>query len=57
MKRVVDTIGGWFLNQKYDVELGDVVEAEGYRFRIQEIDLHHILFIEVEKVMSLDRVP
>jgi CBS domain containing-hemolysin-like protein len=46
----VDTIGGWFLNQKYDVELGDVVEAEGYRFTIQEIDLHHILFIEVEKV-------
>lgn len=46
----VDTIGGWFLNQKYDVELGDVVEAEGYTFTIKEIDLYHILFIEVKKV-------
>ena len=45
----VDTLGGWFLNQKYDVELGDVVEAEGYLFTIKEIDLQHIVFIEVEK--------
>lgn len=52
----VDTIGGWFLNQKYDVELGDVVEAEGYNFTIQEIDQHHILFIEVEKSETPDSV-
>ena len=46
----VDTIGGWFLTQKFDVILGDMVEAEGYKFTITEIDEHHILFIEVEKV-------
>ncbi|MCQ6275711.1 HlyC/CorC family transporter [Bacillus sp. V3B] len=45
----VDTIGGWFLNQKYEVELGDTVEAEGYVFTVKEINLYHILFIEVEK--------
>ena len=48
-EEIVDTLGGWFLNQKYEVEFGDVIEAEGYIFRINEIDLHHILFIEVEK--------
>ena len=48
-EEIADTLGGWFLNQKYEVELGDVIEAEGYIFRISEIDLQHILFIEVEK--------
>ncbi len=48
-EEIADTLGGWFLNQKYEVELGDVIEAEGYIFRIKEIDLQHILFIEVEK--------
>ena len=48
-EEIADTLGGWFLNQKYEVEFGDVIEAEGYIFRINEIDLQHILFIEVEK--------
>jgi CBS domain containing-hemolysin-like protein len=48
-EEIADTLGGWFLNQKYEVELGDVIEAEGYIFRINEIDSQHILFIEVEK--------
>ena len=48
-EEIADTLGGWFLNQKYEVELGDVIEAEGYIFRITEIDLQHIVFIEVEK--------
>ena len=50
----VDTIGGWFLTEKYDVKLGDVMEAEGYIFTIKEIDEQHILFIEVEKCQPLD---
>nr|WP_295971569.1 hemolysin family protein [uncultured Bacillus sp.] len=45
----VDTIGGWFLNQTYDVKLGDSIEADGYLFTISEIDEHHIIFIEVKK--------
>lgn len=53
-EEIVDTIGGWFLNQKYDVKLGDVIEEEGYQFTIQEIDQQHILFIEVEKLAETD---
>lgn len=46
----VDTLGGWFLTQSYDVKLGDELEAEGYIFKVKEIDGHHILFIEVKKI-------
>ncbi len=45
----VDTIGGWFLNQSYEVKLGDSIEAEGYIFTISDIDEHHIIFIDVKK--------
>ncbi|WP_394136606.1 hemolysin family protein [Cytobacillus oceanisediminis] len=45
----VDTIGGWILTQKYDLVQGDLVEEEGYKFIIQEIEGHHISYIEVIK--------
>lgn len=46
----VDTIGGWFLTKKYEVEVGDVIEEEGFEFMIKDMDGHQILFIEVKKV-------
>lgn len=45
----VDTIGGWFLTQKFDVKKGDKIDHEGFTFEIMEIDGHHILYIEVIK--------
>lgn len=45
----VDTIGGWFLTQKFDVHKGDTINHEGFAFQIQEIEGHHILFIDVRK--------
>ncbi|MGJ7910213.1 hemolysin family protein [Neobacillus sp. LXY-1] len=45
----VDTIGGWFLTQKFDVQKGSQIEREGYIFEIREIDGHHISYIEVKK--------
>ncbi|MBB6443442.1 hemolysin family protein [Bacillus benzoevorans] len=45
----IDTFGGWFLSQNYDVKLGDQISAEGYRFTVKEIEGHHILYIEVKK--------
>lgn len=45
----LDTIGGWFLTQKFDVQKGDIIEKEGYSFQIKENEGHHILFIEVKK--------
>jgi len=46
----VDTIGGWFLTQKFDVKKGDSIEKEGFSFQILESEGHHILYIEVSKV-------
>ncbi|MGM9929508.1 MAG: hemolysin family protein [Bacillus sp. (in: firmicutes)] len=45
----VDTIGGWVLTQKYDVDKNDVIEADDYSFKITEMDGHQILFLEVMK--------
>ncbi len=45
----VDTIGGWILSKKYEVEVGDVIEEEGFVFTIREMEGHQILFIEVMK--------
>ena len=45
----VDTIGGWFLTQKFDVHKGDSIENGGFVFQIKEIEGHHILYIEVRK--------
>ena len=45
----VDTIGGWFLTQKFDVHKGDAIEKDGFTFQIKEIEGHHILYIEVKK--------
>lgn len=46
----VDTIGGWILTQKFDLEKGDSIKQDGYQFIIKEIEGHHILYIEVKKV-------
>lgn len=46
----VDTIGGWFLTQKYDVVQGDQIEEDGYVFNVKDIDGQHILFIEAYKI-------
>jgi CBS domain containing-hemolysin-like protein len=48
----VDTLGGWILTEKYDVKLGDIVEFEGFEFKVKELDGHHILYIEVQKVKT-----
>ncbi len=48
----VDTIGGWFLTQKFDVHKGDKLEKGGFIFQIKEIEGHHILYIEVKKTKA-----
>jgi CBS domain containing-hemolysin-like protein len=53
----VDTIGGWFLTQKYDVQKGDSIESDGYQFKISEIEGHHILYIEAGKALVPPSTP
>src|SRR5690606_30564851 len=50
----IDTIGGWFLTQRYNAVEGDRFEFEGYQFKINELDGHHILYIEVIKLPEND---
>ena len=50
----VDTIGGWFLTQRFDAVEGDSFDYEGYEFKIKESDGHHILYIEVTKLPELE---
>ncbi|MEH7439377.1 hemolysin family protein [Neobacillus drentensis] len=43
----VETIGGWFLKQNGDVDLGTTVEAEGYEFIVEDVDGYHILYLRI----------
>lgn len=48
----MDTIAGWFLTQKFDINKGDTIEKDGFTFQIKENDGHHILYIEVKKMAA-----
>jgi CBS domain containing-hemolysin-like protein len=48
----VDTIGGWFLTQKFDIQKGDKLEQEGFIFQIEENEGHHIMYIDVRKITT-----
>lgn len=52
----VDTIGGWFLTNNFEAVEGDILEEEGYIFKIKNIEEHHIHFIEVMKDTSIVEV-
>lgn len=45
----IDTIGGWFMTQRFDMQVGDTIEEQGYQFKVTELDGHHILYLEVTK--------
>ncbi|MED3551409.1 hemolysin family protein [Cytobacillus praedii] len=45
----VDTLGGWILTQKFDLEQGDFIMQDGFQFIIKEIEGHHISYIEVKR--------
>lgn len=49
----LDTIGGWFLSEKFDAKMDDFIEYDGYLFKIKEMEEHHILFIEIKKPVHL----
>jgi CBS domain containing-hemolysin-like protein len=50
----LDTIGGWFLSNKFEAKIGDSIEVEGYAFKITEMEEHHILYLEIKKMVGLD---
>lgn len=54
----IDTIGGWFLTQNFNTEVGVEVVDQDYIFRVHESDGHHIQYLEVFKVKNdLEPIP
>ncbi|KIL76222.1 hemolysin family protein [Bacillus badius] len=47
----VDTIGGWILTEKFEVQEGDTIERDGFTFKVVELDGYHIKFVEVTKTV------
>jgi len=45
----VDTIGGWFLTQTYNIYKGAEIKSNGYVFKVHKLEGHHIQYIEVKK--------
>jgi CBS domain containing-hemolysin-like protein len=48
----IDTIGGWFLTQNFDVGIGTEAKFDGYLFKVREAVGHHILYLDVKKMVS-----
>ncbi len=46
----VDTLGGWYLTEKIDAVLNDSIESGGWTFTITEMEEHHILYIQAQKL-------
>lgn len=53
----IDTIGGWILTENYEAKQGDIIEHEKYRFKILDMEEHHIKYIEVTAVPETEPAP
>lgn len=51
----IDTIGGWFMSKSFDAIKGQKIIEQGYEFLIKEIDGHHILYLEVQKINNVEK--
>jgi CBS domain containing-hemolysin-like protein len=45
----IDTLGGWVLSQKIDVQINDILSYQGYEFIVRDLEGHKIKEIEVKK--------
>lgn len=45
----VDTIGGWFLTENYEAEVGTKIDYEGFTFIVHKKDGHQIQYLEAIK--------
>ncbi|MFJ7935473.1 hemolysin family protein [Sporosarcina sp. NPDC096371] len=48
----IDTIGGWFMTQRFDAIQGEKIIEQGYEFVVKDVDGHHILYLEVFKYVE-----
>jgi CBS domain containing-hemolysin-like protein len=45
----IDTIGGWFMTQRFEAIQGEKIIEQGFEFMVKDVDGHHILYLEVIK--------
>ncbi len=45
----IDTIGGWFMTERFEMMTGETIIEQGYNFTIKDMDGQHILYLEVTK--------
>ncbi|WP_203229669.1 hemolysin family protein [Filibacter tadaridae] len=43
----IDTIGGWFMTQRFEAIQGEKIIEQGFEFMVKDVDGHHILYLEV----------
>jgi CBS domain containing-hemolysin-like protein len=43
----IDTIGGWFMTQRFEAIQGEKIIEQGFEFTVKDVDGHHILYLEV----------
>ncbi|SFL68740.1 Hemolysin, contains CBS domains [Gracilibacillus orientalis] len=51
----IDTIGGWFLNQRLDPVKGTTMEYNNYKFTIKDVDGHQIRLIEAKQINTEEK--
>ncbi|MEK3937317.1 hemolysin family protein [Sporosarcina sp. FSL W7-1349] len=48
----IDTIGGWFMTQRFEAIQGEKIVEQGYEFTVKDVEGHHILYLEVMKYIE-----
>jgi CBS domain containing-hemolysin-like protein len=45
----VDTIGGWILTEKFDIQQGGTLSYRDYEFKVLKMEGHHVQLVEITK--------
>ena len=45
----IDTVGGWFMDQRFEAIQGEKIIEQGYEFTVKEVEGNHILYLEAKK--------
>lgn len=45
----VDTIGGWILTEKFDIQQGEILTYGDYEFKVLKMEGHHVQLVEITK--------
>ncbi|MGG3890938.1 hemolysin family protein [Metabacillus fastidiosus] len=52
----VDTIGGWVMTERYDVQKDEIIELDDFIIRVSDMENHHIRYLEITK-KQMDEQP